>query len=83
MSVLIKNKKKLKLKFKNGETDMVTMFELLDHPFTEKEVNEIFKKLKKKKKSAADDRIRNEMIKFCTSTVHIFKSLVLFFKIFF
>ena len=44
---------------------MVTKFELLDDPFTEKEVNKVLKKLKNNK-SAADDRIRNEMIKFCT-----------------
>ena len=36
---------KLKQKLKNEETDMVTKFELLDHPFTEKEVmiNEVLK----------------------------------------
>ena len=68
MSVLIKNKKKLKLKFKNGETDMVTKFELLDHPFTEKEVNEIFKKLKKNKQisSRRQDKKWNDKVLYCT-----------------
>ena len=59
---------------------MVTKFELLDDPFTEKEVNKVLKKLKNNK-SAADDRIRNEMIKFCT--VPIFKSLVHLFNFLF
>ena len=43
---------KLKQKFKKEETDIVTKIELLDHLFTEKEVNEVLKKLKNYKLAA-------------------------------
>ena len=52
-----------KRKFKNEEPEIVTKFELFDHSFIEKEVSGVLKKLRNNK-SAADDRVRNEMIKF-------------------
>lgn len=51
--------------FEMNETVMKDKSKCLDQPFTEKEMSETLKKLKNNK-SAGDDRIRNEMIKYCT-----------------
>ena len=55
-----------------SETEMKPYFKCLDQPFSEKE-SDILKRLKNNK-SAADDRMRNEMIKYCT--IPLLKTLV-------
>ena len=72
---------KLKQKFKNEETDIVTKFELLDNPIYWKRSKWGFEKLKKQQMSSRRQNKKwNDKILYCT---YIFKSLVYVFSIFF